>query len=139
MIIFLSLEQSRRDDLEALCHVFMYFLRGQLPWQGLKAGTNKQKYEKIGQKKQSTSIDDLCKGYPEEFGTYLKYVRKLSFEETPDYDFLRELFSKAIRRIGEEDDQIYDWMLLNDGKGWEVSMICLLSTQLEIGSNMFHL
>jgi casein kinase 1 len=101
----------------------MYFLRGQLPWQGLKAGTNKQKYEKIGQKKQSTSIDDLCKGYPEEFGTYLKYVRKLSFEETPDYDFLRELFNKAIRRIGEEDDQIYDWMLLNDGKGWEVSMI----------------
>lgn len=109
--------------MEALCHVFMYFLRGQLPWQGLKAGTNKQKYEKIGQKKQSTSIDDLCKGYPEEFGTYLKYVRKLSFEETPNYDFLRELFSKAIRRIGEEDDQIYDWMLLNDGKGWEVSMV----------------
>lgn len=109
--------------MEALCHVFMYFLRGQLPWQGLKAGTNKQKYEKIGQKKQSTSIDDLCKGYPEEFGTYLKYVRKLSFEETPDYDFLRELFSKAIRRIGEEDDQIYDWMLLHDGKGWEVSTV----------------
>lgn len=88
-------EQSRRDDLEALGHVFMYFLRGSLPWQGLKAATNKQKYEKIGEKKQSTSVKDLCEQFPEEFGQYLAYVRGLKFDEQPDYDFLRTLFNKG--------------------------------------------
>src|ERR1700755_3643704 len=70
IFIFLihKIEQSRRDDLESLGHVFMYFLRGSLPWQGLKAATNKQKYEKIGEKKQTTAIKDLCDGFP---GTYL--------------------------------------------------------------------
>ena len=57
----------------------------------------------------------------EEFGIYLQYVRKLGFEELPDYNFLRELFTKVIRTGGYEDDSIYDWKLLNDGKGWEVS------------------
>lgn len=117
----LGREQSRRDDLEALGHVFMYFLRGSLPWQGLKAATNKQKYEKIGEKKQTTPIKELCEGYPEEFAIYLNYVRKLGFEETPDYDFLRELFSKVLKTISEIDDSVFDWNLLNGGKGWEAS------------------
>ncbi|KAI1313005.1 casein kinase I [Mortierella claussenii] len=118
----LGREQSRRDDLEAMGHVFMYFLRGGLPWQGLKAATNKQKYEKIGEKKQSTPIKELCEGFPEEFCIYLNYVRKLSFEETPDYDFLRDLFTKALKSIGDVEDGVYDWMLLNNGKGWEAEL-----------------
>ncbi|KAG9040365.1 casein kinase I [Tulasnella sp. UAMH 9824] len=117
----LGREQSRRDDLESLGHVFMYFLRGGLPWQGLKAATNKQKYEKIGEKKQSTPIKELCEGFPEEFAIYLNYVRKLGFEENPDYDFLRDLLTKVLRNSGEVEDGVYDWMLLNGGKGWQAS------------------
>ena len=51
---------------------------------------------------------------------YLQYSRKLGFEETPDYDFLRDLFNRVLKTIGETDDGVYDWMLLNNGKGWEV-------------------
>ncbi|KAF7305037.1 Casein kinase I 1 [Mycena kentingensis (nom. inval.)] len=105
----LGREQSRRDDLEALGHVFMYFLRGSLPWQGLKAATNKQK---------SSAMAFPAK----EFGIYLNYVRKLGFEETPDYDFLRELFTKVMKNNNDVDDGVFDWNLLNGGKGWEASM-----------------
>ncbi|KAJ7593406.1 kinase-like protein [Mycena floridula] len=117
----LGREQSRRDDLESLGHVFMYFLRGGLPWQGLRAATNKQKYEKIGEKKQSTAISELCDGFPEEFAIYMNYVRKLGFEESPDYDFLRELFTKVLKTLNEPEDGVFDWMLLNHGKGWEAA------------------
>jgi casein kinase 1 len=136
----LGREQSRRDDLESLGHVFMYFLRGGLPWQGLRAATNKQKYEKIGEKKQTTPISELCEGFPgkatrcfplfaslikptEEFSIYMNYVRKLGFEETPDYDFLRELFTKVLKTLNEPEDGVFDWMLLNGGKGWEAGTV----------------
>lgn len=58
----------------------------------------------------------------EEFSIYLNYVRKLSFEETPDYDFLRDLFTKALKSMNEVEDGVYDWMLLNNGKGWETEL-----------------
>ncbi|KAL5273348.1 CSNK1G2 family protein [Megaselia abdita] len=102
-------EQSRRDDLEALGHMFMYFLRGSLPWQGLKADTLKERYQKIGDTKRATHIDVLCEGHPEEFATYLRYVRRLDFFETPDYDFLRRLFQDLFDRKGYVDDGEFDW------------------------------
>lgn len=59
----------------------------------------------------------------EEFAIYMNYVRKLGFEETPDYDFLRELFTKVLKTLGEPEDGIFDWMLLNNGKGWEAGNV----------------
>ncbi|RPB14518.1 kinase-like protein [Morchella conica CCBAS932] len=134
----LGREQSRRDDLEALGHVFMYFLRGGLPWQGLKAATNKQKYEKIGEKKQTTAIKDLCEGFPDEFNQYLTYVRNLGFEDTPDYDLLRELFTQALKNTGEVEDGEYDWMKLNNGKGWEAISKHPSSHQYHQAHNQAH-
>ena len=89
--------------------MFMYFLRGSLPWQGLKADTLKERYAKIGETKQSTPIEILCEGYPEEFATYLRYVRRLDFFEQPDYEYLRNLFVKLFDREGHKNDGIYDW------------------------------
>ncbi|XP_037923739.1 casein kinase I isoform X13 [Hermetia illucens] len=102
-------EQSRRDDLEALGHMFMYFLRGSLPWQGLKADTLKERYQKIGDTKRATPIEVLCENHPEEFATYLRYVRRLDFFETPDYDFLRRLFQDLFDRKGYVEDGEFDW------------------------------
>ncbi|KAF1810226.1 putative casein kinase I [Eremomyces bilateralis CBS 781.70] len=129
----LGREQSRRDDLEALGHVFMYFLRGGLPWQGLKAATNKQKYEKIGEKKQSTAVKDLCDAYPDQFNKYLHYVRNLGFEDQPDYDYLRELFTSVLKDTGEVEDGEYDWMKLNNGKGWEAMKLHPSAAHLQHG------
>ena len=70
----------------------MYFNRGTLPWQGLKAETKKEKYDKIRDTKATTTIKELCKGYPNEFEAYIEYCRKLNFEDKPDYGFLRKLF-----------------------------------------------
>lgn len=105
----LGKEQSRRDDLEALGHMFMYFLRGSLPWQGLKADTLKERYTKIGDTKRATPIETLCEGFPEEFTTYLRYVRRLDFFETPDYQYLVKLFSDLMSKNGWERDWDFDW------------------------------
>ncbi|CAF0794215.1 unnamed protein product [Brachionus calyciflorus] len=105
----LGKEQSRRDDLEALGHMFMYFLRGSLPWQGLKADTLKERYQKIGDTKRSTPIEVLCQGHPEEFSRYLKYVRGLDFFDKPDYDKYRRMFQDLMKARGWECDWQFDW------------------------------
>ncbi|KAJ7544312.1 hypothetical protein O6H91_09G073600 [Diphasiastrum complanatum] len=108
----LGIEQSRRDDLESLGYVLMYFLRGSLPWQGLKAGTKKQKYEKISEKKLATPTEALCKGYPTEFASYFHYCRSLRFDDRPDYAYLKRIFRDLFIREGFQFDYVFDWTIL---------------------------
>ncbi|ELU17290.1 hypothetical protein CAPTEDRAFT_219356 [Capitella teleta] len=98
--------------MESLGYVLMYFNRGNLPWQGLKAATKKQKYEKISEKKMATSVDVLCKGFPAEFSMYLNYCRGLRFEEAPDYMYLRQLFRILFRTLNYQYDYVFDWTML---------------------------
>ncbi|XP_071793305.1 casein kinase I-like [Asterias amurensis] len=108
----LGIEQSRRDDLESLGYVLMYFNRTQLPWQGLHAVNKKQKYEKISEKKLTTPPEVLCKGYPEEFNLYLRYCRDLGFDEAPNYMHLRQLFRILFRTLNHQYDYTFDWTIL---------------------------
>lgn len=106
----LGIEQSRRDDLESLGFVLLYFLRGSLPWQGLRANSKKQKYQKILEKKLATPFKTLCKGFPHEFCLYLEYCRQLRFEDKPDYHYIKKLFKDVMIREGYKYDGMFDWV-----------------------------
>jgi serine/threonine protein kinase len=106
----LGIDQSRRDDLESLGYILIYFLKGELPWQGLKAKTMKEKYEKIMEKKISSSIETLCKGFPDEIPAFIHYTRDLKFDDRPDYGFLKRLFKTMFEKEKLEFDNEFDWL-----------------------------
>jgi serine/threonine protein kinase len=102
-----GVEQSRRDDLEAIGHMFLYFLRGALPWSGLDAKTQEEKYRKICMKKEQTDLGELCKGFPDGFRDYLQTARTLEFEKMPDYEKLFDMIHTA--RPANAKDHEYEW------------------------------
>ena len=102
-------EQSRRDDLESVGYILIYFLRGSLPWEGLKANNKKDRYKKICDKKKSISAKDLCRGFPVEFENFVSYTRNLEFTQVPDYSYLRNLLKRVIEKNGDTIDFFYDW------------------------------
>ena len=104
-----GLTQSRRDDLEAIGYVLMYFLRGKLPWQGIPVKNKEERYRKIMEKKVATSAEELCQGFPEEFINYINYTRNLEYEQNPDYTFLKNLFVNILKKDGQIIDCYYDW------------------------------
>lgn len=112
----LGIENSRRDDLESLGYLLIYFIRGSLPWQGLSlhSDTIEQRWEKIGNKKISTPIAVLCEGLSEEFALYLDYCRNLEYDEDPDYHYLKQLFRKLFQQGGY--DNKFDWVMLRNRK-----------------------
>ena len=104
-----GLTQSRRDDLEAVGYVLMYFLRGRLPWQGIPVKNKEDRYRKIMEKKIATSAEELCRNFPQEFADYVNYTRRLEYEQDPDYNYLKRLFLDVLYRDGLIIDCFYDW------------------------------
>jgi casein kinase I family protein HRR25 len=112
----LGVEQSRRDDMESLGYMMLYFCRGSLPWQGLKAANKKQKYDRIMQKKVTTPTEVLCRGLPDEFAMYLTYSRSLRFGDKPDYTYLRKIFRNLFIRESLQHDYVFDWTVYKHQK-----------------------
>lgn len=131
-------EQSRRDDLEAVGYVLIYFLLGHLPWQGLPLKTKEDRYAKIMEKKQSTLSKDLCQDLPHEFEKYVDYTRGLKFEEDPNYDFLRALFVSVLTSQNCEMDYIYDWNSEDKASGSLLPVCSNMNNKLTTLNNHFN-
>ena len=102
-------EQGRRDDLESLAYILLYFLRGSLPWQGLKVNNKENRYKKICEIKKKIPSSELCKGFPKEFEDFINYIKNLEFTEVPDYEYLRQLLKNILEKSNNKIDYYFDW------------------------------
>ena len=111
-----GIEQSRRDDIEVVAYILIYFAKGKLPWQGIKSKNKKEKHKKIMELKQDYKEEKLCEGLPEEFSTLLKYARKLDFDEKPDYKNIKIMFKQLIHDNKQQIDWKFDWDIRDKNK-----------------------
>ena len=109
-----GLEQSRRDDMESIAYVILYFFRKKLPWQGLKCKDKNEKHAKIKEIKMSMTPEKLFEGLPQEFADYLTFVKKLGFEDEPAYKNYIQMFNKLFKAKEFEMDYIYDWVTVKN-------------------------
>ena len=108
-----GVEQSRRDDMESIGYVLIYFMKlGKLPWMGLKTDDVRERYKMIGHIKEDMTTTKLCGGINREFGTYLRYVKSLKFADRPDYNYLKSLFRNCLKNNQWLEDNVFDWMIL---------------------------
>jgi len=123
--------QSRRDDLESLGYILIFFAKkGLLPWKGLKIDNLFQKIKKIYFIKKNIEISSLCSGLPQEFYDFIKYVKDLKFEENPDYNYLRGLFLNIMNKMNYINDLKFTWLNKN-----KIKNISEMKDKIEIGTN----
>lgn len=103
---------TRRDDIESIGYLLIYILNGNLPWQSIKHSDKTTKYEMIGEEKKSRKLFEHFPDVPCEFITYLTYCRKMTFDEDPDYEYLKNIFITLYKHHGFETDNKYDWNIM---------------------------
>ena len=103
-------ELSRRDDLESFCYMIIFFILKKLPWQGIKAQTQAKRYKKNCELKEMFNIDEYKKTIPIEIITIFKYVKKLKFDEEPNYDKIRNLFNNFLNKIFYNKNDTFSWI-----------------------------
>ena len=108
-------EQSRRDDLESIGYMLIFFMRGKLPWQGVTGNKKMERYLKIYKMKKNVLPEDLCKSLPRQMTDFMRYVKQLEFEQDPDYNYLRNLFNSILKRIHDTNDLlVFSWIKMAD-------------------------
>ena len=100
-----GIRQGRRDDLESMLYILIYFLKGKLPWQDVKAKQREERHKLIFEKKSKTTVESLCQDLPTEFAELLKYVKSLQFDEKPLYCKFYAYFHNLISKINNENIQ----------------------------------
>ena len=106
----LGIEQSRRDDLESIIYLGIYFTKGSLPWQGLPAKTKQEKYQKIMEVKCKVPSGELCAQLPIQIKNMLDYAKNLRFDEQPDYNHFRIQLKELFISSHYKYDYIFDWL-----------------------------
>ena len=108
----LGMEQSRRDDIEAIGYMMVYFMKGSLPWQGMVNSNPKKRYDRIKKMKLEIKLTDLCAGLPKETIKFIQYARDMKFEDKPNYNYLRSLLKRMATRINMKmDSSKFDWIV----------------------------
>ena len=102
-------EQYKKDDLESLAYMLVFFIKGELPWQNLKAKSRKEKYTKIYQKKKHTVNSELCNFLPDEIKNFVSYILNLNQKQNPDYSKLMNLISNLMKKYGYINDLQFEW------------------------------
>ena len=130
-----GLEQSRRDDLISIGYLFVYLLKEELPWQKVRIDyTNikdkEEKYRMILKIKMETTNEALCENLPKQFLNYMNYVRSLEFDQSPDYKYLKGLFSETLAKFNYENDLEFDWR-----RFYKKSLPLMKSVQIEENDN----
>ena len=102
---------GRRDDIISIGYMLIIFLLGNLPWGNTLQEISKQQYHEMMYKREKITPEELCFGLPEQFADYFKYSYNLTFDQTPDYDYLRSLFTKVLEMKNFKDNNyIFSWV-----------------------------